>query len=132
MQTERAPHRRAWIWPLLIAVLLVAASHRPRLVDTGFHGGDKVVHFAVYGLLATLVCRLGRGRPAAVGAFIATAAFGAADEWHQSFVPGRSAELADWFADALGAAVGVTLYAGWPRYRALLETPLFERRSRSA
>ena len=31
-------------------------------------------------------------------------AYGATDEWHQSFVPGRSTELADWIADTAGAA----------------------------
>lgn len=87
-------------------------------------GGDKVVHFAIYGLLATLVCRLGTGWRAAVWAFLATAAFGATDEWHQSFIPGRSTELADWLADVLGAAVAVVLYTRWRRYRQWLETPI--------
>jgi VanZ family protein len=116
---------RRWIWPLVIAFLILAASHRPQLASTGIEGGDKVIHFAVYGLLATLVCRLGRGWRAAGWAFVVTAGFGATDEWHQSFVPGRSVELADWIADALGAGLAVVLYTGWRRYREWLETPLF-------
>ena len=48
--------------------------------------------------------------------------FGATDEWHQSFVPGRASEVKDWVADTLGAALAVSLYAGWGRYRRLLET----------
>ena len=31
---------------------------------------------------------------------------GALDELHQSLVPGRSAELGDWLADAVGVALG--------------------------
>lgn len=122
------PVSRRWIWPALVALLILAASHRPRLVSTGIEFGDKVVHFAVYGLLATLVCRLGRGWKSAFLAFAAVAAFGATDEWHQSFVPGRTMELADWIADSLGAALAVALYTGWPRYREWLEMPLFKKR----
>jgi VanZ family protein len=36
---------------------------------------------------------------------IATA-YGAIDEFHQSFVPGRSSTVADGIADAAGAALG--------------------------
>jgi VanZ family protein len=32
---------------------------------------------------------------------------GAVDEWHQSFIPGRSMSLPDWVADTAGATVGV-------------------------
>ena len=40
-----------------------------------------------------------------------TTAFGASDELHQLFVPGRSADVHDLVADATGAAAGVT--AAW-------------------
>lgn len=33
--------------------------------------------------------------------------YGATDEFHQSFVPGRSTELNDWIADSVGAVIGV-------------------------
>jgi VanZ family protein len=32
------------------------------------------------------------------------------DEWHQQFVPGRSASVEDWIADALGAIAGTIAY----------------------
>ena len=33
--------------------------------------------------------------------------YGLSDEWHQSFVAGRCADINDWFADSLGAVIGV-------------------------
>lgn len=132
--TEQAPtsslrSRRDWLWPLAIALLVVTASHRSQVASPDIANIDKVTHFSVFGLLATLVCRLGSGWRAAVYAWIAVAVFGMLDEWHQSFVPGRSTELADWIADSLGAAVAVFLYTKWHRYRRLLETPCWRRKS---
>jgi len=37
------------------------------------------------------------------------AAYGAFDELHQLFIPGRSAEFIDWIADFLGAIAGISL-----------------------
>ena len=34
--------------------------------------------------------------------------YGASDEWHQSFVPGRDADILDWLADTLGASIALT------------------------
>jgi VanZ family protein len=47
------------------------------------------------------------GRAVAAGAWLAVVAFGISDEWHQSFVPGRSADVLDVLADAAGGALGV-------------------------
>ncbi len=120
--------RRAVVWPLAIAGLIFLASSRERVAGIDISMSDKVVHFCVYGLLATLVCRLGRGWRGAAVALVAASLYGASDEWHQSMVPGRAAELADWVADTLGAATAVALYTGWAAYRNLLERPLGRRR----
>jgi VanZ family protein len=73
---------------------------------------DKLLHFGAYAVLAGLaVGALARariaalGRVAAIGVLLA-AAYGATDEWHQSYVPGRDADPWDWAADAVGAAAG--------------------------
>lgn len=91
-------------------------------------GIDKVTHFFVFGLLATLVVRngLATGRRAWM-AVVAVSAFGLTDEWHQSFTPGRSVEVADWVADTLGAAAAVAAYVRWPGYRRALERELKSR-----
>ncbi len=112
---------RGWLWPLLLAGAIVTASGRSDVPSPGFYGGDKVVHFLVFGLLATLVVRNGFAPRQAWIAVLAVSLFGATDEWHQSFTPGRAVEVADWLADTLGAAVAVTAYILWPAYRTLLE-----------
>src|SRR5690349_21263876 len=124
---ERKISKSQRLWPIAIAALIIIASHRSRVASPDISHIDKVSHFMVYGLVATLTGRLGSGWRGAILAVLATSAFGVADEWHQSFVPGRSSEFADWVADTAGAALAVSLYYGWNWYRTLLETPLGRR-----
>lgn len=115
---------RGVLWPLTIAALIFCASSRSHVAGPAIHGLDKVVHFSVYALLGTLVCRLAPGWRGAGFSLLIVSGFGFTDEWHQSFVPGRQAEFADWVADTLGALVAISLYAGWESYRRLLEHPV--------
>jgi VanZ family protein len=67
-----------------------------------------VVHALVFALLA---CAIGyasglRGRSMLWLAFVGATLVGAFDEWHQIFLPGRSADWDDLAADAMGAALG--------------------------
>lgn len=89
---------------------------------------DKVVHFFVFGLIATLIYRalphwVSR-RKAALLAIGLTSFFGFADEFRQSFNAERYASFFDWAADTAGAIVAVTAYRFWPFYRELLERTL--------
>ncbi|MFZ5523325.1 MAG: VanZ family protein [Pseudomonadota bacterium] len=69
---------------------------------------DKVAHFAIFGLIAALLwLSFQRGRPLIVVAI--ASATGAADEFHQHFLPGRSASMEDLVADIFAAIVIVTL-----------------------
>jgi VanZ family protein len=79
---------------------------------------DKTLHFVGYAGLAFLFCRAFAGERfalslALLSAFVATSAYGASDEWHQSFVPGRSPEVQDWLADTVGAGLGLIAYGIW-------------------
>ena len=52
---------------------MTAAARPIRVRTMAMPGGsDKIVHFLVFGLLATLTCRLGRGWKAAFWALLAT------------------------------------------------------------
>lgn len=87
---------------------------------------DKHVHaLAFAGLALMLVRALANARwsdvtvATGVQAAVVAIAYGATDEWHQSFVPGRHAELLDLAADAVGviAAVGLLCAAAWWDHR---------------
>jgi VanZ family protein len=75
---------------------------------------DKTGHIAAYGGLAVLSVRaVAGGLPCLVALRIAGFAlaiaggYGILDEIHQTFVPGRSGDIADWYADLTGAAIGI-------------------------
>ncbi len=81
---------------------------------------DKGLHAIEYGVLGACFAEAvwitwhplrtsARGLPAAILAWLFTAASGLLDELHQAYVPGRSADIRDLAADTLGAAVGVLL-----------------------
>ena len=67
-------------------------------------GFDKVAHFATFGLITALLWRGTAGR-APLAVLAAVIAYGALDEVHQMFLPGRAAELLDFAADAAAATV---------------------------
>ena len=82
---------------------------------------DKVLHFSIYTVFSFLLTRqisdiTTRWRAVLI-AVVFTMVFGALDEWHQRFIPGRSTELADWQADSLGAVVGALACAAILRRR---------------
>jgi VanZ family protein len=67
---------------------------------------DKIVHgltYAVLGGLAALA--MGSVRRG----FLLAALYGAIDEAHQAFSPGRSPDYADWLVDMIGALVGAMI-----------------------
>jgi hypothetical protein len=64
---------------------------------------DKFVHAVLYAGLCGLWLWARPGRPwQALGLAMA---YGAVDEWHQSWVPGRDASVLDWLADGVGASI---------------------------
>jgi VanZ family protein len=96
---------RAWAPALLWAAVLFAVSSRSTLPADLSGGRDKVVHFAAYAVLGALLARGGLFsglRP--VWPVLIGWLYAASDEVHQAFVPGRSPDIADWTADALGVA----------------------------
>lgn len=76
---------------------------------------DKLYHFIEYAILGGLLTwAFVKAKPSVVPSrfiwHVATAIsilYGASDEWHQTFVPGRFATFADWVADVLGSIAGV-------------------------
>jgi VanZ family protein len=78
-----------------------------------FPGADKVMHFAAYAALAAFIglwfSRESWLKKPLRNFIVCTAiasVYGALDELHQYFVPGRHCDFWDWVADTLGAAAG--------------------------
>jgi len=112
----------AWATMVLIFVLSSISGLGP------IPGGvdDGVAHALQYAVLAALLLRGLAGarwrgvrvRAAALAVLLATL-YGVTDEAHQWFVPGRTAEVTDLVADALGAAVAAGVICGWSIVRRL-------------
>lgn len=80
-------------------------------VPRGIFSFDKVIHLVEYAVLALLVARALRPWPhAAFGAIVLATLYGVSDEFHQSFVPGRSSDPYDAIADGLGALLGAAAF----------------------
>ena len=108
-----------WVPPLLYMALIFAVSslEQPPLPMPEFEWLtiDKLYHFVEYAILGGLLAiAFVKAKPAVVPskliwlvATVLSILYGASDEWHQTFVPGRFATVADWVADVLGSIAGV-------------------------
>jgi len=117
-------------WPVLLAwmALIFALSSIPNEVVNVAPQRipfDKMAHGSEYAVLAFLLFGVGRAyaRGVGAGALLAAVAvavatlYGASDEFHQRFVPGRDPDLRDLAADAIGSAAGALAAAFTLRWR---------------
>lgn len=81
---------------------------------------DKSLHLSAYFVLGVLTLRAVLGglparvtRRGAALALLIAIGYGAFDELHQSFVPGRTADVVDLFADSVGVAAAVVVCWAW-------------------
>ena len=99
------------------ALVIFALSSQPNplpFVPQGFFTHDKLLHTLEYAVLGALLAPAlrfaGMGpRGALLAAATLGSLYGATDEIHQAFVPGRTADALDWVADTLGAGLGALL-----------------------
>jgi VanZ family protein len=105
----------ALIWAGLI--FIESAIPGENIPDVPIFSQDKLIHFGIYLVLAYLVYRaLFRQlrypwlqSRALMATLLVVALFGASDEFHQLFVPGRSCDFFDWTADTLGGCAMVAV-----------------------
>ncbi len=83
-------------------------------------GGDKTWHvIAYFGLGVVVVRAVAGGLPRRIGwrtaalAIAIAVTYAVTDEMHQWFVPGRSADVADLIADAIGVCAGTAACWAW-------------------
>lgn len=103
-------------WMCLI-FLVSARSTVPRAPGLGPVLTSMLGHFSVYFVLAMVLWWMFggfglEGRRRSLLAFGLAVLYGVTDEWHQSFVPGRTPDALDVLVDAIGAASGLYV-AGW-------------------
>lgn len=101
---------------------IFALSSMPGQALPTVHVSNKLIHTGEFGLLGLLMCHaLTAQLPTwprshiALLSLLAAICYGATDEFHQLFVPSRSAELGDLAADSLGATLAAW---GWCKVRA--------------
>lgn len=107
---------------ILYCVLIYWLSDQSSLPTPGsFPHMDKVIHAGAYFVMATFALRAFRHLTNSqiiliLSSLIFCSLYGFSDEWHQSFVPGRTSDINDWIADTAGAMLFVSLYY-WYRLR---------------
>jgi VanZ family protein len=124
---DAGSRRRLWLWlpvAVYMAAIFIASSisNPPMPQDVS----DISVHEVVYfGLTLLLIRALAGGTWRGVttfvliGAWVITVLYGVSDEFHQSFVPHRHADLRDLVADATGAFAAVVVVGAWGIIRRL-------------
>lgn len=110
--------------PVVYAAFIFWLSSQARPVFFGTLSlNDKVKHMALYGVFAGLVYQalatFLQARPALFWLTVGIVSlYGATDEYHQWFVPGRSSDVMDWVADTAAAMIVGAALAAWSRRRA--------------
>jgi VanZ family protein len=111
----------ATVWRLLPAAATMSAIFAlsaqrtlPRMPPVTPNLTQVVGHFSAYALLTlalwwALPARELTPRLRLGAAFVGAVIYGASDEWHQAFVPGRDPALVDLVVDAAGAAFALVV-----------------------
>lgn len=109
--------RWVWVWgpaigQMALIFVLSSLSEAPLPDGMSDHAGHGIGYamlsaFVLWGLSGGQLARVTAGRTAL--AVVWAVAYGLTDEFHQSFVPGRTPAWDDIGADARGALIGVAL-----------------------
>jgi VanZ family protein len=109
-------HTSSLLGPLLSSLFPAITADQ---IDALHLALRKLGHWSEYFILASLLMRaLGKELPRQsriarwVWCVVIATLYAASDEWHQSFVPSRTASLADVTIDALGAICGALWFNG--------------------
>ncbi|RLB83262.1 MAG: hypothetical protein DRH15_05605 [Deltaproteobacteria bacterium] len=113
-------HNFFYYWfPVIIycLVIFIQSSYPVPKETPDWPFKDKVLHLAGYSVLGVLFLRgfrnsrlKNRHKLIIVISILFTGIYGLTDEWHQYYVPLRSAEALDLLADFLGGMFGVYFY----------------------
>jgi len=109
------------LW-LPVVAYMAAIFYTSSLSDVPGTAGvsDTLLHTVGYGGLSLVTLRAVAGgrwsgvtAPALAIAWVIATAYGASDEWHQSYTEGRASEVRDVVNDAVGALVALGAAGAW-------------------
>jgi VanZ family protein len=111
--------RRRWLWWTLFVTWLGAVFYASSMTDEEMEPYlptfvlHKLGHFAAYSSGAAILA-LGlrfstqwSWKKIIMVSVVAVSFYGATDEWHQSFTPGRDPAVRDWVIDTVSGMAGV-------------------------
>jgi len=96
---------------ILYCTLIYALSNQSKILAPSLVSyQDKFIHASAYAVMGLLSWRalshfFQQRHYLFISSLVFCSLYGFSDEFHQSFVPGRHADILDWIADTLGAAV---------------------------
>ncbi len=112
-------HKKYLVYlPLILYWLLILTlTSLPGIDVPNIHINDKIEHLLAYGglgFLLNLSLRIQNKftlvkKYSALFTVLIVSAYGALDELHQLFIPGRSCDILDWTADTAGVIIGVII-----------------------
>jgi VanZ family protein len=102
---------------LMLALFIQSSIGKMEIPDIGVSWFDKILHFIFFGILGLLTARgfrhsastLIRDRFKSLSIIICIL-YGASDEVHQLWVPGRFGSIWDWIADVFGIITFILIY----------------------
>jgi len=105
-------NKKVFYLPMIIiaaTIFILSSIQQPEFINIGFEFTDKILHFIAYfSLGSATIIGLVRNKDEwsrkklIMVVLLIGALYGASDETHQLFVPGRSCDIADWIADCVG------------------------------
>lgn len=102
-----------WLPATVVVSVIFWLSHQTTWPDFAVGYPDWLLHGAAYAVVG-MTFWYGMGgdwkrpltSPTLIVALVLASAYGAFDEFHQSFIVGRSAAVLDWVADSIGVLIG--------------------------
>jgi VanZ family protein len=114
-------------WLLLQILNLLHATVSPHTFEVLHHLMRKAAHMTEYGIFCLLIYASFldtedfKWRPGlALRSVIIAGLYSLTDEYHQSFVPGRTASIIDCGIDTAGAALSTLIVLAWDRHEAVV------------
>ncbi|MHB1323646.1 MAG: VanZ family protein [Coriobacteriia bacterium] len=115
MDAERGVRRAAATAAVVWMAVIFALSSLPGSAVPGRFGnaGHFVLYAVLGGLYSLALPHSWRPWITAMTAVVLASLYGASDEFHQSFVPGRTPDVMDWVIDTAGALSAALAVLVW-------------------